>query len=263
MKQQLNDLARKVASAQAARIRERIKRRDPHAEIAKDVIDWQKEVGRNIQAFPPDGVKALAAQVTAHYVDTVIRAEQVVGIPPYGNALKQVAMLVSGSASDNVGAIVECMHKGLGTGSTNSMYRALWHYNAIAPEIGLEAAKRVLRYPEIVGIGFWLRARVEDHIGNDWIVKVDSGHYPVVNEAGNERAADLAQPIQYIVPQAVDMGELYVPEGLQLPITVWDDDWGDGDPVLLKGFIVFIDGRIRVEARQGSAGAVDVKLLRR
>jgi hypothetical protein len=263
MKQQLSDLARKVASAQAARIQERIKRRDPDAEIAKDVIDWQKEVGRSIQAFPPDGVKALAAQVMAHYVDNVIGAKQSADIPPYGNALKQVAMLVSGSASDNVGAIVECMHNGLGTRSMNSIYRAFWHYNAIAPEIGLKSAKRVHRYPGIVGIGFWLKARVEDHIGNDWIVKVDAGHYPFVDQAGSERAADLERPIQYLIPEADGMGELYVLEGIRLPITVWDDDWGDSDPLLLKGFIVFVDGGIRVEAMQGRADAVDVRLLSR
>lgn len=261
MRGELHRRAALVTAAQETLVEERLDKGDPLAEIAKVVLDWQEVVSKDSHAFAREGVVSLAKRVVAAYVLSVMNAESHTRVPPFSDAMKALSLLVGGAANSEINQMVEACTQGLREGQVNKWVRSRWHYNRVAESLGLRRTDAINRYPDVNAIVIRLRAKVDDHWGCDWIVKIDSG-YPRVSRADVEVCEDLASPLVFRIPEAVQTGDLFVVDGSRLPITIWDDDLGPSDPVLLKGHIVFVGGGVRVEAQQGSTGAISATLER-
>jgi|GEM_PF-2305030 len=260
MRGELHSRAARVATAQETRVTERLGKKEPLAEIAKDVLDWHGVVSKDSQAFPREGVVSLAKPVVAAYVAAVMDAEGHTRVPPFSHAMTELSLLVGGVVNSEINQMVEVRIQGLQEGQRNKQYRAQWHYNHVAEELGLDGMAVINKYPNVNAIVIRLRAKVPDRFGDDWIAKITRS-YPVVTNADEEMDENYDRQLVFMIPEAEQLGELYVPDGRRIEIAVWEDGYGD-DPLLCRGHLVFTGSGVRVEAQQGSAGVISATLER-
>jgi hypothetical protein len=249
----LLERAKRVQDLQREKLAAMKRNGEPLADRAKAIVDWEKSVSRDLKAFPETDIVAMAKQLAEEFAASTIQAESLDQVPSNSPSLGAVLGLTGGTLQDDLlkaHDLVDARFRSQGTSADyNRFFQAAWivqqHFPATINGVG-----KIERL-NAKGYSIRLLAKVEDHWGNDWIVSV----------GGREHARDLSDQFFFPFPQSPG-DDYFFPAGKSIPITVWDDNLGYDDPVLLEGRLIFSSKGVRLEKQSGDANAVKIDLIR-
>lgn len=260
----LKQRASQLSDLQGAKLKAMKEAKAPLPDVAKAILDWEKQVRGDPEAFPAANIGRLAIDFVAQdFARAIVSAEDTSGLPAAGDLVRGALSLASGALQEQLlyahALQTSWLRPVQGDRNWNHRWHASWLILQASEQLGLKWDGEVHRY-SAKAIRVQLLTVVEDHWGNDWIVSIDPVEGFGIMGAGVEISSDLARAIDYQLPIHADE-DLFVPGGYAADITVWDDNFGPNDPILLRGKLIFRKNGIFVQAESGSAGAVRVELV--
>lgn len=263
MREKLLEKARYVQGLQREKLAAMKQQGGPLADRAKAILDWEKLVGRDPEAFPQTDIREMAEAMAREFAIAIANAQSPGELPAASPSLQAVLGLAGGTLQDGLLRAHALSDTWLrktekNFADFNRLRHSEWILQQHFPDLYRDGV-RLVRL-KTSGVSLSLLARVDDHIGNDWIAKVVTDGGFSVDMSDREVASDLSRPIDFafvIYPG----DDLFFLEGARASITVWDDDWGSSDPILLQGDLIFSSSGIRLKPHSGDANAVRITLM--
>ena len=264
MREHLLGMAKNVQRLQKTKLADMKRRGEPLPDRAKAILDWKNVVTRHTQAFPTSDLDAMVRDMAEEFAGSIYSAKSPDALPAASPSLRGVLGLVDGTLEHNLlrahGLRDQWVRNERTPEGDNQNRMATWILQKHYPNLARDGKRVVQR--KVSGISFELRATVEDHwgsAGNDWIAKVEAVGSFQVDQPNREVAADLSSPI--IFRFRIRPGDdFYFVDGDHVKFTVWDDNYGLDDPILLDGKIVF-GNQITIQVLSGDKNAVHITLI--